>query len=80
MSNIKVDYPQISINSISSTDTVGADYQFDAFIIPISIPIEEVSSLLSGFDIQDVNSPDITISRELARIILSALYVKVNED
>ena len=79
MSNIKIDYQQIEITSVSSIDTSGSDYDMEAYVIPLNIPTEEVSSLLSGFSDQDENTPDADTSRTIARIILSALKLKTDE-
>ena len=79
MSNIKIDYQQIEITSVSSTDTDGSDYDMEAYVIPLNIPTEEVSSLLSDFSDQDENNPDADTSRAIARIVLSALKSKTDE-
>ena len=79
MSNIKIDYQQIEITSVSSIDTSGSDYDMEAYVIPLNIPTEEVSSLLSGFSDQDENTPDADTSRTRARIVLSALKSKTDE-
>ena len=79
MSNIKVDYEQISINSVSSTDYNGIDYQIDAYVIPVSIPLDELCSLIGNFNLEDPNSPDAETSLNISRIILSALKTKIEQ-
>ena len=77
MSNIKVDYEQISINSVSSADCNGNDFQIDAYVIPVTIPLDELSTLIGNFNIEDPNSPDAETCLEITRIILSALKIKI---
>ena len=79
MSNIKVDYEQISINSVSSTDCNGIDYQIDAYVIPVNIPLNELSSLIENFNLENPDSPDAETSLDIARIILSALKMKIEQ-
>jgi|TARA_A100000172_G_scaffold79395_1_gene66398 hypothetical protein len=75
----KIDYQQVSLNSVSGLDTDGNPFVEECYIIPLIIPLSEVASLLSGYDETDASSPNIETSRSLARLVLAALEAKVDE-
>jgi len=75
----KIDYQQVSLNSVSGLDTDGNPFVEECYIIPLIIPLSEVASLLSGYDETDASSPNIETSRSLARLVLAVLEAKVDE-
>ena len=75
----KVDYQSVEIVNISSADTDGNSYTDESYIIPLTIPLADVAALLASYDESDASSPDISTSRTIARLILSALKAKVDE-
>ena len=75
----KVDYEAVQLANISTRDTDGNSYTDESYIIPLTIPVADVSALLASYDESDASSPDVTTSRTIARLILSALKAKVDE-
>ena len=75
----KVDYESVQLVSISASDTDGNPYTDEVYVIPLNIPVADVAVLLSSYDESDTNSPDISTSRTIARLILSALKAKVDQ-
>jgi hypothetical protein len=75
----KVDYQSVQIVNISSADTDGNSYVDDVYVIPLNIPVADVAALLASYDESDASSPDVSTSRTIARLILSALKAKVDE-
>ena len=75
----KVDYEAVQLANISTRDTDGNYYTDDSYIIPLTIPVADVAALLASYDESDASSPDVSTSRTIARLILSALKAKVDE-
>ena len=75
----KVDYESVQLINISTTDTDGNSYTDESYIIPLTIPVADVAALLASYDESDASSPDVSTSRAIARLILSALKAKVDE-
>ena len=75
----KVDYEAVQLVSISASDTDGNPYADEAYVIPLNIPVIDVAALLASYDESDASSPDVSTSRTIARLILSALKAKVDE-
>jgi len=49
------------------------DFEIDGTKLSIHISRDEVAALLSAYDPDDFNSPDVATCRALARLILDAL-------
>ena len=54
------------------TESFG-NYEIDGVRLMVHISHDEVAALLSAYDPNDFNSPDIVTCRALARLILDAL-------
>ena len=73
MAHMTIDFNQVSVVEISSTDTAGASYDEEAFVVPIVIPLSEVGSWLALYDPTSSSSPLAADSRKIARLVLDAL-------
>jgi hypothetical protein len=74
-----VDYPSVSLQTISTEDTDGSAFsEEEGWIIPLVIGSSEASTLLASYDEADSGSPSESESRQIARLILSALKKAVS--
>lgn len=69
-----IDYPSVVQQDIATEDTADASQEArDAWVIPLVIPEEDVSTLLAQYDPSSASSPNAANSRILARLIMDAL-------
>ena len=79
MPDIHIDYDQIAVNQVISSDTDGSEIAEEAFIIPVVIPLSEVGPWLATYDPASSTSPSAADSRVIARTVLAALKQKAEE-
>jgi hypothetical protein len=71
--SIKVDQASCREISIAGEDTTGQPFDITGVIVPVLIPADEISGLLSEYDPDNAYSPSATASRTIARIVLDGL-------
>ena len=62
-----------AVDQVNDENTVFENFQINGKKISLHISYDEISALLSMYDPNDFNSPDIVTCRALARLILDAL-------
>ena len=62
-----------AIDQITNEHTLFEGFEIDGKKIEICISHDEIAALLSQYDPNDFNSPDIVTCRAIARLILDAL-------
>ena len=62
-----------AVDQVTDEHIVSQHFEINGKKISLYISYEEVSALLSMYDPDDFNSPDIVTCRALARLILDAL-------
>ena len=73
MPAIHVDQEQAIVETVSATDTDGAEINVEGFVIPVVIPLESVGEWLALYDPTSGTSPSAANSRIIARAVLDAL-------
>ena len=70
---IVCDYSQTHDEMSSGLTTEGMDFEIEGVAVRIVVSDDEIAQLLSDYDPTDPTSPDVTTSREIARVVLDAL-------
>lgn len=79
MPAIFVDQEQAIVETVSATDTDGAEINVEGFVIPTVIPLSEVGPWLALYDPASSTSPSAANSRVIARAVLDALIAASQE-
>jgi hypothetical protein len=70
-----IDQRQVQHVGVQGPDQDGQPANVDAVVIPILVPVSEVTALLAAFDEADPLSPGDELSRDIARAVLKSLKV-----
>lgn len=73
MSNYYCDFQQVSITGAIVENTDGTQIDDEFYLIPVLIPVSEVTELLAQYDPSSGTSPLVAVARPLARVILDAI-------
>lgn len=75
---VVVDEPQVRLEHVASVDAEAAEINGEFWVVPVLVPIENVSELVANYDPDSGTSPLVAYSRPLARAIMDALLTRVS--
>jgi len=71
--SVRVDQPAVQELTVASEDTQGESFDVSGVMVPVLIPLTEISALLEAYDPDSQYSPSAADARVLARVVLDAL-------
>jgi len=79
MAHLIADQDAVTVQAITATDSAGAPFSEEGFVVPVVIPLSEVGALLGAYDPASSTSPSAANSRAIARVVLNALKKAAEE-
>lgn len=81
MAHLIADQDAVTVQAITATDSAGAPFSEEGFVIPILVPLSEVGGYLDPafYDPTSSTSPSAANSRAIARVVLNALKKAAEE-
>jgi hypothetical protein len=73
MPSVEVDYTQTVLEEVSTSGTEGQVVAGEGYIVPVFVPMDQVSAWLAAYNPASSSSPNAADSRVIARQVLDAL-------